>query len=280
MEVEDALDCAVCGQCPPDDPILTSCLCIYCMECFTEMLAKASEVGKSPSMPCAAYPDERIEYFVSLTAAHFESLSGIFDHHTEPVCTFGERSRCLQEDVELLWQSYLTGKADALGEGEHSRNSPELGEESMELSSDGFDGNSRSTGYEDDPGSDDTSQLEDEGEMSQHNVTTSEIEELEITVGGWELPGQPETVTSSLGNASNLGSHVDLTEDSDVDASAPFQGVTENKDSESGEDHDADEKVSDEADNVVEFSRGHDGLASECNCYDCVGPGYSPSPSA
>ena len=149
FDVEDALDCPTCESYPPEDPILTDCLCVYCMECFTELLANHANTNSRGPVKCAAYEGETIRGYHTLTPAHWESLQAVFDEHTEEPKIYANASQPKQDDMQLLWQMCQPGRQRRHDDGDHSRVSPDLGEVASELSSDGFDKKSdRSEGYE------------------------------------------------------------------------------------------------------------------------------------
>lgn len=297
MEPQNALDCAFCGEYPPDDPVLTSCLCLYCTECFTEVLAKAGKAGKSLPIACSAYGDDEVAYYMNLTFGQWEALVHVFDHHTEPL-----ESRWklyLPDDVNLLWQKCKSGNRTAHGDGEHSRNSPELGDDATELSSDNFDGESRSDGYEHDSGSDTESWLglvsergcvvdprhntsnfvvhheEASNQLCLDEVTASEIAELSAENPAWEQDND-----LSPADGSESPPHIDLTGADNVVTPVPVQDVRYDSSPDPGplahkvedkndHDHNGDDDEDDDEDG--------DDEESLCRCARCASVRESPS---
>ena len=303
MDPEDALDCPGCGQYPPDDPVLTSCLCVYCTECFTEMLAEANKVGGSSSMPCPAYADERITFYKILTAGQFEDLLSIFNQHYQTDKTFKmpftAKIQEIPDDVEMLWRSRGSGNVSAHESGDHSRNSPELGDDSLELSSDGFDGESRSAGYESDSGCESASQLglisasiclvdpthcanDDDVLFSNDEnqpclrVTSSEMGELGIYMNGWGGPPEDATTPAHVMPASAL--HIDLTRSDDAQHRATSH-------SEDAGEHSSDCNgvVEDDENEQEDTEDEEDGDVDEedlCKCHICTGASTPESSSS
>ena len=286
---EDALDCSGCGGYPPDDPIMTSCLCVYCTECFTELLAKTDRDGGSSTIPCPAYPDEEIEYYKTLTPGEFEALLSIFAHHTRTDETFKmpftAKVQEIPDDVEVLWRSRGAGKVSAHRCGDHSRTSPELGDDSMELSSDGFDGASRSTGYENDSSSETASQLglisasiglvdprhdaneddvpfSDEENLPCLRVSSDEMGELGINMNGWD--GSPQDATTPAHIVSTHAPHIDLTRSDDAQ-----QGAASHSEVASEKSRDSDDESEEEG--VEDDDEGDADEGDLCECYDCMG---------
>lgn len=123
---ESVLWCAACFELP-DDPILTSCLHLYCLECFSEMLVEAKEeVGRPVGRaPCEAYGCEGFptaEKYQQLSPIQFQMLAssvGITVH--DPGNNVSETSFpsmpsldafsgpwndiSNQDDVAALWQT-------------------------------------------------------------------------------------------------------------------------------------------------------------------------------
>lgn len=254
MRPENALDCASCSQYPPDDPILTSCLCLYCTECFTELLAKVGKARSSRSIPCAAYAGESVEFHMSLTSGQYDALGHIFDQHDDVPSNKWLSDKPYENDVNLLWQICKSGNGAADGNGEHSCGSPELGDDSTELSSDGFDGESRSDGYEHDSGSETASRLgpiTDYGCMvdPRHDTSTmvappaedehsgclrvspSEIGDLKNDIALWGEPKQVDA-DASPENVMKSPIHIDLTGGEDLDFPTPVTEASQNNEAE------------------------------------------------
>lgn len=150
---------------PPDDPVLTSCFCLYCMECFTEMVATASRKRAAESISCLGHAHEHVEAYLVLSHDRLGQLLQVWGLRkvSSPDGTgFRMGPEDLPEDLDTLWRSRKAAGAAAELAGDHSRLSPALGEESIdldelssdtdgELASDGFsDLEHRSVGYETD----------------------------------------------------------------------------------------------------------------------------------
>ena len=170
-----------------------------------DLLVRTTQLKSSLPIPCEAYPDEEISHYMALSPAQWEALLAIFEHHSENQRgVLGPRG-----DLESLWQACQLVQADPDGSADHSRDSPELGGHTVELSSDRFDDEDRSQGYEDDSDSEPMSEsgrlsnsgyvqdprmvIIDEavpaaGEESSgcvQQVTSSEIEDLDIDMTTW-----------------------------------------------------------------------------------------------
>jgi hypothetical protein len=172
--VVDALSCPACLAYPPDDPVLTSCLCLYCMECLTEMLGRARSKSLANSLACLGY-DEVIEGYVTLSQHQFEQLLQVRDVREEaPTDPGWPGPRDRPDDLELLWHSHETSARPVELPGEHSRSSPELGINSNgvndALSSD--DDNSINDGFSDKPNRSDGYEIDVEAECDPSFVTS------------------------------------------------------------------------------------------------------------
>ena len=267
------------------------------------MLARAGKAVEPLPIPCAAYGEENIGYYISLTFGQWESLLQILDYHTETLCSSWDlEPKVLPDDVKLLWQQCQSVEARARGGVEHSRSSPELGNDSTELSSDGFDGESRSDGYEHDSGSDTTSQLgpisdyacvvdarDDtfglvagstaENEAPCLRISSTEIKDLKKDVAFW---GEPKTSASAgQETISHSPVRIDLTEGEDLGLlSAAANGSQLDKTEQ--EDNDDEEKEvdveSNEADNDEDGEEGEEEEEDDdslCECFCCARAGAS-----
>jgi hypothetical protein len=221
---------------------MTSCLCVYCTECFTELLAKAGRVGTPPSIQCVAYEGEKIEDYTVLSTVEWEALLSVFNDYTATPDEYSLAIHDIPDDIERLWKTCQSENAIDQAEADHSRISPELGDEDGagegsptrscqdELSSDGFDGESRSDGYESDfdffaeaahnpglisqsgyvvdprhdladPGStsDPVSSSGETNNSSFHEVTMSEIDSLVAEVPNWATVNDPVLIDLTEG---------------------------------------------------------------------------------
>lgn len=177
MDPEEILTCPLCCE-YPDDPIATPCFCLYCTECFTELLAKSNKDDHPPSCQRVVCAHEKVTDYLILTDAQWQALLELwnlqaedFDISQELGPGWGMHVR--QEkagDIELLWASRSFAEHIPSLLGDHSLSSPDAGETTTdlslpvpegELSDDGFSENSdRSYAYEQDSEVDEGSDLQ------------------------------------------------------------------------------------------------------------------------
>jgi hypothetical protein len=170
----DILSCPACLMLPPDDPVLTSCLCLYCMECFTEMVARARSKNTAHSLACLGY-DESIEGYLTLSQHLFKQLLEVCNVHEEASTGVAmPESEGRTNDLDILWHQRSALARPIQLAGEHSRSSPELGIGSNGVNdpSSSDDDDSLNDGFSDMPNRSDGYEIDEEAEYDPTFVTS------------------------------------------------------------------------------------------------------------